>query len=217
MDEEQFVKAVQARFANFTDPFAGRIRDCLSVGVTRLCNEFQWEFLDKLTTFSTTTSTIDASGKTRFVLPDDYFKPVVFYTDNHILEYRNRVEWARHQIDASSSAEPRYYTVIGKELILAAPSDGSTVYAVYTRDGSGYGLDDIPGQFHYAVMMAVVAYLAPAYVTVGEKTLPNPDVRNADRAFKQAVGAAMMIQTRNKGRVRQILPPEHLRMRHDYT
>jgi len=217
MDIEQLIKGVQSRFNNHEGPFRTRVEEAVPVAVARVCQEFQWKFLDQYVELTAVISADDAVGKTRFQLPADFFKEVVIFTADNEVEYCNQVEWARWQMQGQSSVAPFKYTIIGDELVLTASSDGATVYAIYTRAGVDWGLEDIPPHLHYAILLAVVAYLAPAYIIEGDKSYPNPDARAADKAYEASVAEAMKIDSRQRGRKREILPPYHLALRNTYA
>lgn len=214
MTTQEFEAAVQSHFDNKTPAFLERIRDALPTAIARFCQQWQWEFLDKYTTFATETSTKDASGKTIFTLPSDFYKIIVLWTDSYRLKYLTRTEWAELQMSGGVTTEFTY-TVIGKELVLSG-TISDTVYGIYTRTSQSFDLDDIPAQFHYAIQMAVEELLAPAYVTVDGKTYPNPDVNRARRAFREATVDARILELRSKGRGKRIKPAEHIRRINDY-
>lgn len=210
------IEIICARFNEFEDTFKDRVKKALHLGVKRVLMEQQWQFLDAKTTLTVVTSTDEASGHSIFELPDDFLKEVVVWTDNHTLEYITPTEWAREQIANSATEEPSCYTLIGDELVLRAPSDGSTVYMIYTRDSDSVKFEDLPTHMKYPAVMAGVAYLAPAYVKIDERISRNDDLQAADHAYKVAVHEAHKIEMRQRGRARRIHPPEHLRMRNNY-
>lgn len=205
MTKDQFKDAVCAHYGDFSAPFKDRVEAAIPIGISRVGSEYQWEFLDKYVTVTTATSTVDAAGKTRVKLPTDYRRSVVVYTDNHVIDYMNRVAWAQSQMGTASSEEPTYYTIIGKEMVLTAPSDGSTVYLIYTRNAGDFDLESIPEHLQYAVMAAVVAHLGPTLDPVLE------------HSYKASIREAAKIESRNKGRKLEFLPAPHIQMRWNHT
>jgi hypothetical protein len=217
MTRSELVAAVQAHFSDFTDPFKTRIEAVIPSAVARFLAEAQWEFLDKYTTTTTSVSTSAAVGKYQVDLPDDFFKPIVVFTETREIEYRDRNEWARMQHAGSGSFIPQYYTVIGPEMILTHTPDSSTIEMVYTRKADNYGFDDLPSQYHWAVQMAAQLLLTPAYFTSGDQKFPNPELRQSSEDYERAIGKAKRFEVTIKGRVRELLPSAINRRRAAYT
>lgn len=198
MNETDLIRYVQAHFNDQTAQFRDRIVRTIPVAIEMFGTEHQWEFLDKYTTTTATTST--THGKDVITLPSDFFKPVVLYTDDEEMEYVDRTEWGLYQRHVSVSRKPWKYTQIGPELILSHATDGSTIYMVYTRQTSGMSLSDVPSQYHDAIAAAVVWRLTPGSVMTNQGPFPNPAYAQAERFYSERIRVCMGKELSVKGR-----------------
>jgi hypothetical protein len=214
MTNNDLIQAVQSHFGDQTAQFRTRITNKIPEALEMFASEHQWEFLDKHTT--TTAETDSGTSKDKITLPADFWKPVRFYTTSYVLEYIDRAEWSERQRSTLPSGEPRAYTVIGPDFFLDRTSDGSTINVVYSRRISGMSLSDIPEEYHYAIMAAVVWLLTPGYVTGANGAIRNTAWRHAEELYQGRVRHALASESQSKGRTRHLTLPVHMRMRGDY-
>ena len=218
MTESELVRGVQAHFDKFDPEFEDRVKATIAFGIARFCAHTQWEFLDRYAVNLTVqASTVAAVGKPEIVTPNDYFKPVVIYSESREIEYVSRQRWAQEQTTLSSTLSERTYTVIGSELILTRTHDGSQIDMIYTRDATGITLDDIPGQYHPAVQAAIQLQLTPAYFTLDGKMIPNPAIGAGQQLYSIEIGRAMTSEVSNKGRRKPVEPSRIAARRNAYT
>jgi hypothetical protein len=203
MTQDELISAVQAQAGDFTAPFKDRIIAALPLGIAIFAAEYQWEFLD---IYTTATTALDATtGKYKISLPSDFFKPVALSTAlGGALEYQNRIEWLEEERVGVGSDPPIHYTVIGTTMFLHNAS-GTPIEIIYTRNADGITLADLPGQYHPAIVQAVVMWLMPAVVEDGAgHKIPNPLYDAAKARYNESVSKAAGLEAQSKGRPRTL-------------
>lgn len=215
MTLDEAVKSISAKLADSAPATVDRIKAVIPLGVAEFCSAYEWEFLSK---FTTSTAALDATtGFHKVTKPSDFFKPIVLWTnESPEVEYIDRYEFASRQAPTGSAISPRAYTVIGEEMYLDTASAGETIYFIYTKRSNGVGFEDVPGQYHPAVILAATMHLTPLVLKTAQGDVANPAYSQSQELFELALQRALSMEAESKGRPRRWKPNSIMRLRGQY-
>jgi hypothetical protein len=215
MTLDQAVQSISAKLADSAPATLDRIRSVIPLGVSQFCAEYEWEFLSK---FTSSTAALDAiTGFYKVTKPADFFKPIVLWTDMAPeVEYIDRYEFASRQMPSGAAISPRAYTVIGEEMYLDAASSGERIYFIYTKRANNVGFEDVPGQYHNAILLAVLTHLTPVVLRTANGDVANPAYNQSQELYELALQRALGLEAESKGRPRRWKPNSLMQLRGQY-